>query len=112
MVRGGGETDSCYRQGVPVLNPLTFSAPDGCPLPFGAFCVFPDVTTLTPDGPDMIQKSIIIAKLRERGQDARANWVDRELPDDVDPLLHGGLLSTLHLDLKELESPPPSAPAT
>jgi hypothetical protein len=73
---------------------------------------FIDVTTLSPDGPDMIQKSTIVAKLRERGQDARANWVDRELPDDVDPLLHGGLLSTLHLDLKDLENPPPSAPAT
>ena len=60
----------------------------------------------------MIQKSTIVAKLRERGQDARANWVDRELPDDVDPLQHGGLLATLNLDLKELESPPPSAPAT
>jgi len=60
----------------------------------------------------MIQKSAIIAKLRERGQDARADWVDRELPDDVNPLQHGGLLSTLHLDLKELETPPPSAPTT
>jgi hypothetical protein len=54
----------------------------------------------------MIQKSAIIAKLRERGLDARADWVDRELPDVVDPLRHGGLLATLHLDLKELESPP------
>ena len=53
----------------------------------------------------MIQKSAIIAKLRERGLDARADWVDRELPDDVDPFLHSGLMSTLHLDLKEFESP-------
>jgi hypothetical protein len=56
----------------------------------------------------MIQKSAITAKLRERGQNARADWVDRELPDEVDPLRHGGLLSTLHLDLKDLESPPTS----
>jgi hypothetical protein len=56
----------------------------------------------------IIQKSTIIAKLRERGLNARADWVDRELPDDVDPFLHSGLLSTLHLDLKELETP--SAP--
>jgi hypothetical protein len=54
----------------------------------------------------MIQKSAIIAKLRERGLDTRADWVDRELPDVVDPFLHGGLLSTLNLDLKELEGPP------
>jgi hypothetical protein len=58
----------------------------------------------------IIQKSTIIAKLRERGQNARADWVDRELPDDVDTLRHGGLLSTLNLDLKELQSPPSSAP--
>lgn len=57
----------------------------------------------------MIQKSAIIAKLRERGLNARADWVDRELPDDVDPFLHSGLLSTLNLDLKELESPPTPA---
>jgi hypothetical protein len=61
----------------------------------------------------MIQKSAIIAKLRERGQNARADWVDRELPDVVDPFLHSGLLSTLHLDLKELQSPPsPAAPTS
>jgi hypothetical protein len=58
----------------------------------------------------IIQKSAIVAKLRERGLTARADWVDRELPDDVDPNLHGGLLSTLHLDLKEFESPSSSAP--
>ena len=57
----------------------------------------------------MIAKSAIIAKLRERGLNARADWVDRELPDEVDPFKHGGLLSTLNLDLKELESPPSSA---
>jgi hypothetical protein len=58
----------------------------------------------------IIQKSAIIAKLRERGQNARADWVDRELPEDVDTLRHGGLLATLNLDLKELQSPPSSAP--
>ena len=57
------------------------------------------------DGPDMIiQKSLIIAKLRERGLDVRADWVDRELPDDVETFKYSGLLSTLHLDLKELEA--------
>jgi hypothetical protein len=58
------------------------------------------------DGPEMIiQKSAIIAKLRERGQDVRADWVDRELPDEVDTRRYGGLLATLNLDLKELEAP-------
>jgi hypothetical protein len=58
----------------------------------------------------MIQKSAIIAKLRERGQNARADWVDRELPDTIDPFLHSGLLSTLNLDLKELQSPATPTP--
>ncbi|AGZ39056.1 hypothetical protein AFR_03835 [Actinoplanes friuliensis DSM 7358] len=53
----------------------------------------------------IIQKSVIIAKLRERGLDVRADFVDRELPDEVDTLRFGGLLSTLNLDLKELQAP-------
>ncbi|MEU4215049.1 hypothetical protein [Actinoplanes sp. NPDC026623] len=53
----------------------------------------------------IIQKSVIIAKLRERGKGVRADWVDRELPDEVDTFLYSGLLATLNLDLKELEAP-------
>jgi len=52
----------------------------------------------------IIQKSVIIAKLRERGQQVRADWVDRELPDTVDTFHYSGLLSTLNLDLKELDA--------
>lgn len=52
----------------------------------------------------IIPKSVIIAKLRERGQQVRADWVDRELPDAVDTLRYGGLLATLNLDLKELDA--------
>jgi hypothetical protein len=54
-----------------------------------------------------ISKAAVIAVLRERGQHARADFVDRELPERIDPLRHGGLLATLHLDpatLAELES--------
>ena len=58
----------------------------------------------------IIQKSAIIAKLRDRGQGVRADWVDRELPDDVDTLRFGGLLATLNLKAAELQGPP--APAT
>ncbi|GID96167.1 hypothetical protein ACFQFC_20835 [Amorphoplanes digitatis] len=54
----------------------------------------------------IVQKSVIIAKLRERGQNVRADWVDRELPDEVDTFLFSGLLATLHLDLNELEESP------
>lgn len=58
----------------------------------------------------IIQKSAIAAKLRERGQNARADFVDRELPDSVDTLLHGGLLATLRLDYEELSSPAAPTP--
>jgi hypothetical protein len=50
----------------------------------------------------IIQKSVIIATLRERGLPERADFVDRQLPDEVDPAKHGGLLATLHLDLDDL----------
>jgi hypothetical protein len=50
----------------------------------------------------IISKEVVIAALRERGQDARADFVDRELPDRVDTDRHGGLLAMLHLDLAKL----------
>ena len=46
--------------------------------------------------------------LRERGQNARADFVDRELPERIDSAQHGGLLATLHLDLNELATPDPA----
>jgi hypothetical protein len=49
-----------------------------------------------------IQKSKVIEILRQRDQDARADWVDREMPDIMDLQHHGGLLSTLHIDLAQL----------
>lgn len=49
-----------------------------------------------------IPKNVIIAELRRRGLDHRADFVDRQLPDDVDPNKHGGLLKTLNLDLDAL----------
>ncbi|MCM4081016.1 hypothetical protein [Paractinoplanes hotanensis] len=54
-----------------------------------------------------ISKATVLAVLRERGQHARADFVDRELPDDIDPTVHGGLLATLHLDPSELVKPEP-----
>ena len=49
-----------------------------------------------------IAKHRIVAVLRERGQPARADWVERELPDRMDPAKHVGLLATLHLDPADL----------
>lgn len=50
----------------------------------------------------IIPKNVILTELRNRGLHQRAEFVDKQLPDDVDPSLHVGLLSTLHLDLSEL----------
>ena len=50
----------------------------------------------------IISKAAVLAVLRERGQHARADFVDRELPESIDPQQHGGLLSTLNLDLVKL----------
>jgi len=50
----------------------------------------------------IISKAVVVAVLRQRGQHARADFVDRELPVRIDSDQHGGLLATLHLDLAEL----------
>ena len=42
-----------------------------------------------------IARDRIVAALRDRGQQARADWVERELPERVDPAKHSGLLATL-----------------
>jgi hypothetical protein len=55
----------------------------------------------------IIAKEAVIALLRERGQDARADFVDRELPDRIDSDRHGGLLATLRLNLAELAESTP-----
>jgi hypothetical protein len=49
-----------------------------------------------------IPKHVIVSTLRTRNQDARADWVEKTLPDDVDPFLHSGLLSTLNLRVEDL----------
>ncbi|WP_328423070.1 MULTISPECIES: hypothetical protein [unclassified Micromonospora] len=53
-----------------------------------------------------IARSKIVNALRDRGQQARADWVERELPERVDPAKHTGLLATLHLDPAELVDAP------
>lgn len=53
----------------------------------------------------IIAKEVVIALLRKRGQDARADFVARELPDRIDTDRHGSLLRTLRLDLADLADP-------
>ncbi|MGC5019301.1 hypothetical protein [Micromonospora sp. DT47] len=53
-----------------------------------------------------IAKHRIVQALRERGQQVRADWVDHELPEWVDPGKHAGLLATLRLDPADLTDVP------
>jgi len=50
----------------------------------------------------IIKKSRIVKLLRQRGQDARADWVERVLPHEVDTVANASLLTTLHIDASEL----------
>lgn len=45
-----------------------------------------------------IDKAEIVAILRSRGLNDRADWVDRELPGVVDTYTNGSLLRMLHID--------------
>lgn len=55
-----------------------------------------------------IDKSKVLELLRQRGQDDRALWVDRQLPDRIDVYQNSGLLATLHIDPAELADEAPS----
>ena len=49
-----------------------------------------------------IPKDKILELLRERGQNDQAEQADKELPDQVDPDQHGGLLEKYGVDAKDL----------
>lgn len=56
-----------------------------------------------------IDKSKIIADLRARGLNERADWVDRDLPPLVDTARHAALLQLLGIDVSTMavETAPP-----
>jgi hypothetical protein len=54
----------------------------------------------------MIDKQVILNALRDRGQDLRADWVDKELPDEVETDVHTGIFSILRLDPADLGQSP------
>jgi hypothetical protein len=58
--------------------------------------------------PAYVDKAEIVAALRSRGLHARADWVDRELPELVDTYRNAALLRTLDIDPAALA---PSDPA-
>jgi hypothetical protein len=49
-----------------------------------------------------IPRSTIVAKLRERGQNDRADFIEKDLPEDIDPAKHTGLFKMLNLRLEDL----------
>ena len=54
-----------------------------------------------------VEKTVIVAILRQRNLDARADWVERTLPAIVDIRRHTGLLATLHIDPADLANQQP-----
>jgi hypothetical protein len=50
-----------------------------------------------------IDKAKVIALLRSRGLDDRADWVDRSLPELIDTYKNGALLRMLDVDPAALE---------
>ena len=54
-----------------------------------------------------IEKTAIVAILRQRNLDARADSVERTLPAVIDTNQHTGLLATLHIDPADLAARQP-----
>ena len=50
----------------------------------------------------IVSKDVVVTILRERGQHARAAFVEREMPERIDSMQHSGLLDMLHLDQAEM----------
>jgi hypothetical protein len=57
-----------------------------------------------------IAKSEIIADLRARGLNERADWVDRDLPPLVEPQRHSALLHMLGIDVSTMAGVEVAAP--
>jgi hypothetical protein len=60
-----------------------------------------------PTGMTEVDKRKILQILRDRGLHARAEWVDRQLPERVDLEKNAGLLATLHISPSDLADPQP-----
>lgn len=64
----------------------------------------------------IIEKRRIVEILRSRGLHARADWVDRQLPEEVDTYDNASLLARLELTpavlAAEQHEPEPAAPST
>lgn len=54
-----------------------------------------------------IDKTKVVALLRHRGLDDRADWVDRQLPERIDVYDNAGLLATLNINPDDLADDAP-----
>ena len=54
-----------------------------------------------------VDKDKILQILRDRGEHARAQWVDQQLPQRVDLEKNAGLLASLHITPSQLTDPQP-----
>jgi hypothetical protein len=61
--------------------------------------------------PVYIDKAQIIATLRSRGMNERADWVDRDLPQLVDTLKNVALLRMLDIDVATMTPADPGPAA-
>ncbi|MEV4349683.1 hypothetical protein AB0J83_34935 [Actinoplanes sp. NPDC049596] len=52
----------------------------------------------------IVPRQLVVDELRRRGLGVRADFVEKQLPEQVDSTRHGGLLATLHINLDELVS--------
>ncbi len=59
--------------------------------------------------PTYVDKAEILATLRSRGLHARADWVDRQLPELVDTYRNAALLRTLDIDPASMSPAIPAA---
>jgi hypothetical protein len=57
-----------------------------------------------------VQKSLVLEALRRRGLDARADWVDRAMPDDIDVRQNASLFDMLGIDAQTLAADEPANP--
>lgn len=57
-----------------------------------------------------IDRADLIAQLRAKGADAKADWVERQLPPLVDVDVNRALLEILEVDTAELTAAKPSTP--
>jgi hypothetical protein len=51
-----------------------------------------------------VDKAEVVATLRSRGLNGRADWVDRQLPEAIDTIKNASLLQTLGIDAAAMPS--------